>query len=503
MIEKLAQLLRRISFKQILFLALILRILAVIFAKGFVFHDDHFGLVELAFYWRNGSPVSSFPDVYNGVYIFSLLYPGFLYLIFDVCNAVGINSPEGMMFVVRLLHALLSLLTVYYGYLLTMRMTSNITIAKTVALILAAFWFFPFMSVHTLREFLCVPFLFGGAYYLSNAKPTAGSVAAAAIFFIVAFCIRFQTILFPFGFALWLLFKKEYTGKMILFGLFFVVCYFLSQGLFDYLFYGNPFASIVEYFRYNSNPENIGLYPQGPWYTYIGTVAAMVLGIPFFVLALGYGYNMNKSLPQKILLFGSLLFFIFHSYYSNKQERFILPFIPFFLLLGIVGFCSYYVKHCNANWVRKFTTFTVAWFIVLNSIGLFVVTCTFSKKSRVEAMTYLRNKNDVNNIIMEANGKPPPPPLFYLGKHIDFYQFSAADSLQQFKNELEKSSDAPANYIIMVGDDNFEQRLQRMQILFPKMSMETVITPSFVDGIAHRLNPSQNENESWRIYRIK
>ncbi|MEI9808233.1 MAG: hypothetical protein WDO16_10340 [Bacteroidota bacterium] len=49
------------------------------------------------------------------MHVFSLIYPGMMYLLFEACHAIGIHQPEDMMFVVRLLHALVSLLSIYYS----------------------------------------------------------------------------------------------------------------------------------------------------------------------------------------------------------------------------------------------------------------------------------------------------------------------------------------------------------------------------------------------------
>ncbi len=106
--EKANKLFDRITIKQILFAGLVVRLLAVFFSPGYAFHDDHFEMPELVFRWQHGI---NFLWTGSDVHVFSLIYPGMMYLIFEACGAVGINSPEGMMFVVRVLHALFSLLS--------------------------------------------------------------------------------------------------------------------------------------------------------------------------------------------------------------------------------------------------------------------------------------------------------------------------------------------------------------------------------------------------------
>jgi hypothetical protein len=490
----------RITIKQILFVGLTLRLLAVFFSPGYAFHDDHFEMPELVFKWKDGI---NFLWTGSNVHVFSLIYPGLMYLLFDACNAVGIRRPEDMMFVVRLFHALFSLLGIYYAYLLTIRLTGKKNIANMVALAMAIFWIFPFMSVRNLREFFCIPFLLIGCYHIADPGLSYRSVFLAALFFALSFCIRLQIVFIPLGICICLLFNKQYLKKAFVFGLACGIAYMLTQGLFDLIYYEDPFANIKEYIRFNSNPVNIEIQPQGPWYQYIGTIAGVVFGFPFLLLARGYIYSARLSFQMKMFFISSLLFFIFHSYYSNKQERFILPFIPFFLLLGIIGFVEYYKSNAAKPWLRKTTKLVIAWFFVLNTAGLLILTFTYSKRSRVEGMIWLRKKGDVSNIIMEGNVSLQRPPTFYLGKHLDNYVLPPEKDIHELENEIRTSGKPAPNYVIVAGNHDLDQRLSRLKTLFPNLTRETVIKTSFVDNLAYWLNPKHNQNENWYIYRVK
>ena len=498
--EAAKKLLNKITIRQILFFGFSVRLLAVFFSPGYAFHDDHFEMAELVFKWKNGL---NFLWTGSNVHVFSLIYPGIIYLLFDVCRVVGINQPEDMMFVVRLIHALISLLSIYYAYLLTLRLTDKKNVAIVVALAIAFFWIFPFMSVRTLREFFCIPFCLIGCYYIADPKLTYRSIFLAAIFFALSFCIRLQIIFIPFGIGLCLLFNRRYIKRAIVFGIAFVLAYMLTQGLFDFIYYGDPFASAKEYMRFNSDPANIHIQPQGPWYKYIITITVAVWGFPFLLLALGYIYSFRMSFRIKIFFVASLLFFVFHSYYSNKQERFILPFIPFFILLGIIGFREYYVKHINVACLTKTTKFILIWFLIFNTIGLLVLTFSYPKRSRIEAMIYLRKKRDVTNIIMEGDASALRPPLFYLSKNMDVYLFPAGETIDQLQTEIKTSGNTAPNYMIMAGKQNFDQRLTNIKKLFPDLKQETSIPAGFVDGLAYWLNPKNNPNEDWYIYKLK
>ncbi|MES2516755.1 MAG: mannosyltransferase, partial [Bacteroidota bacterium] len=242
-----------LNLKKILFIGLFFRILATIFSKGYGFTDDHFEVVEIA---QNhlDKLTNPFPFLAKGeIYLFNLIYPAFHYIIFAICESLGIYNPDVKMFWVRLAHALFSMLTIYYGYLLTERLSKRPNDAKIVGLLLATFWVFPFMSVRNLREFACIPPLFMACYYAVDKNLGTKQILLAAWWFTIAFVFRYQIIFIPFVIGLTWLLSKQNWQKAVIFGLAFGIFFALTQGLFDYLYWGSPIASLQAYSDYNSN----------------------------------------------------------------------------------------------------------------------------------------------------------------------------------------------------------------------------------------------------------
>jgi hypothetical protein len=145
----------------------------------------------------------------------------------------------------------------------------------------------------------------------------------------------------------------------------------------------------------------------------------------------------------------------------------------------------------------------VVWFFILNTAALFFLTFSYSKRSRVETMNYIRKKGDVSNIIIEGSGRAPFLPLFYLQKDIPYFSVTADDDIQLLKSKIDSSVVPRPNYVIMTGNKDLDNRLNRLRSIYPYLNHETDIEPGTLDKLAYWLNPSHNVNEVWKIYRIE
>lgn len=55
----------------------------------------------------------------------------------------------------------------------------------------------------------------------------------------------------------------------------------------------------------------------------------------------------------------------------------------------------------------------------------------------------------------------------------------------------------------MAGNQQLDERVNRLKTIFPSLTAVTSIQTSFVDNLAHWLNPKHNQNEDWYIYKIR
>ncbi|MBN2035367.1 MAG: glycosyltransferase family 39 protein [Chitinispirillaceae bacterium] len=473
--------------------AIVSRLVAVIFAKGYGMIDDHFLVLEWAQHWLDGETIRrSHPAGH------SIVYPGLHYGLLLAFKKTGFYNPDAIMYVVRFLHAAFSLVTVYIGYSCLKGRTHD-RIAALAGLILAILWVFPFMSVRNLIEMVCIPFLALAVFYALRYEDDKAWAPAllAGVFLGLSFVFRYQVITFAAGMGMVFLWRRQISGALLC-GAGFLLSSFLVQGMVDWIAYGYPYASFAAYLLYNKS-HAYG-YTTSPFYTYLFTIMGVLL--PPTSLLLMYGFC--RTWKRWAVVFWPVVFFLaFHSLFPNKQERFILPAIPFVVMLGVIGWQEFAARSVWWNRHSRLHGGLWKWFWIVNVVLLLIVSTTYSKRSRVETMNVLRRQGDAQAVLMESPDKSiPSPPVFYLGKNVPFYFLTARTTVDSVRRAMDSTGITP-NYIVLVTNKNIEQRKERLGELFGELEYTALVMPSIIDRVLHALNPRYNRNEQCTIFRVR
>lgn len=508
LIERVIKFQQKHPFLFILFIGMILRAIAAIFSRGYGMHDDHFLVVEQAQSWVDGTDYLGWlPDSpgNQGPEGHSFFYVGFHYLFFKFLELFGIYDPQWKMLFVRIFHAGISLFVISFGY----RIASLITPGKTpykAALLLSAFWFMPFLSVRTLVEMACLPFLMYGTLIILRQEQIRQqdlpgfhkfSFLVAGFFLGLAFNIRYQTAVFGAGLGLALLIGRNWKGAIwTLVG--FLISASIFQGFIDLLVWGRPFAEFIAYTKYNMTHAQH--YIVLPWYNYILVLAGLLIPPVSLMLMFGYLRNWRKNF---LLFLPVLIFLVLHSIYPNKQERFILPIVPFFIVLGLAGWEEYVA---GSQWWQKRTRllkYSWGFFWVINIALLLIFTTAYSKRARVEAMSYLKNYPETSYFVVDdyKSGVLRFPPVFYTG---NWPRYDAVHAKMTYEGvaraaQWDKVENQP-DFVVFMRPDKLEQRLDSMKHYIPGLVFERRFRPGTVDMLVHRLNPV-NANEEIYLYR--
>ncbi|UTW62075.1 glycosyltransferase family 39 protein [bacterium SCSIO 12741] len=487
----------------LLILATIPRLVSMLFSQGYGMHDDHFLIIEAAQSWLDGKDYNAWlpqnrPDATPTGH--SWFYVGLHYYFFMFLESIGITAPAAKMFLVRIIHGFYSLLLIPPFYRLVKKYGGEER-AWNATLIMALLWFLPILSVRNLVELVCVPPLMWAFWLLlKEDKQPLKHVIFAGFLVGVAMALRFQIILYAGGIGLVLLFQKK-IGKAVLFGIALLVALFFTQ-IGDLFLWGRPFAEITEYIMYNF--RNSETYFNRPWYMYFGTLAGLLLPPLSVALMFGYGRMVRKYV---MLAVPSLIFFAFHSYFPNKQERFIVPFIPFLILLGYLGWTEWIESPGRKEIWKKVHKFSWTMFWVLNGILLLAVTPASTKKSRVEVMTILGEQPNFNGAIVERSIEYSTflLPVFYAHDTSwnSVFYITKSNYDEEAAIILNRPIDQRAKYLVMFEPDELDSRLVRFEQTFSaKLTPIAEVESSYLDRLLHWLNPN-NDNEKGFIYKIE
>jgi uncharacterized membrane protein YqaE (UPF0057 family) len=488
----------------IMVLAIFFRLLAVIFSKGFGWHDDHFLVIEPVQSWIDGTDYNNWLPIHGNTTPsgHSFFYPGIHFVILYVLKWIGMTEPQSKMIVIRFLHALLSLIIVRTGFKIAEKLSNRET-ARWTGLMLAVYWFMPFLSVRNLVEFVNIPFLILASWIIiknDDSRKANLSFFYTGLFLGIATCVRFQTVIFAIGLGVVMLFQKKWKPLFIVtLGCALVFCLF--QGINDYLLWGKPFAEFRQYVQHNV--ENANNYLTNSWYSYVLLVLGILLPPLSVFLFFGFLRTWKKHV---ILFFPTMLFIVFHSVFPNKQERFILSIVPFIIILGTIGWTDFVSTSSFWEKRKKLLRGLYGFSISINCIVLPFVTVMYSKEARVESMVYLSHDEHIRSIVLEDSNhsRTRLAPMFYLKHWIAASEITTTHPLEEYvKDHAGSDTTQYPDYILFFENEKLEQRVASLKQYYPKLQYMTTIDQGFIDDLLHRMNPNNNVNQTIYIYKVK
>ena len=479
------------SYKLILFVALFVRLIATIFSQGYGMHDDHYLIIEASSSWVDGYDYNHWLPWTKGSLGtpegHSFTYVGLNYLYFAFMKFIGVVDPKILMLINRLLHALASMIVVIYGIKITEKLSNKETATK-VGWILALLWIMPFISVRNLVEVAALPFLVYGVWLLIKNEKLLNFLLSG-LFIGMAVSFRYQIGVFALGIASYYFFKRQFN-PFLLFSAGVLIIFGLTQGMVDYFIWGYPFAEFIGYVTYNMK-EGTTYLPNHNYFMYF----LVLTGSLFVPLGLIVIAGFFKSYKKYALLFiPTIAFILFHTFYPNRQERFVLSVLPFFIILGVMGYQLF--KESRRR--DKIWKLSIIAFWILNIPFLFFATTMYSKKSRVEAMYHLYDKHLDNEAILlegSAGQRTSMMPKFYAKSwHCSFVERTDA-SQHLLVNPISNF-----DYIFFFDEKDLSKRIKQYKSIYPNMTLETKCYPSLVDKLLRDLNP-RNANEYIEVWK--
>jgi hypothetical protein len=419
------------------------------------------------------------------------------------------------------MHAALSLWGVYLFVKLAERLVSSVTWR------MYAIWFWVFggvvtvFSVHQLVETACIPFVLLAYLYVLKyfERERMGALIIAALAFSFSVGMRYQLVFFPLTLGMYLLWKRKWSGAM-LFGFFFTLGFALTQ-IDNLLFWHKPiYQHLLDYQSYNAT--HFSDYPSNV-FSYFALISYYIFPAITIVFLLSLrrrpdaeqdsakdvAQDVSQDASQVVaIVVGTLVFIVFHLIFPNRQERFLLPAVPFVLLSMIRTISKRYP--CSASCETSFeessdgscsasceTSFEESWLTNLMRLSICIsaiYTVSYSfyipKSKYLEASKALYERGDFQNVVID-NWKGEESvwlPMYYVGKFTHPFSMTQKKSLDQLKQQIthqpfydSKRLPAPApNYLIIWGREEAYPRVKQYEEAGFRIE---------------RLSPANNESE--------
>jgi hypothetical protein len=498
--------------RRVLFAAAVVRLIAAVFSEGYIMSDDHFLAVEPVSSWVHGENYHNwFPNAYNQTdhaQPFSYAYYFLNFLVLKFCAILGIANPFIQAFVLRLFHAALSLWGVYLFVKLAERLIDSVQWR------MYAIWFWVFggvvtvFSVHQLVETACIPFVLLAYLYVLKYIERERLIALiiAALAFSVSVGMRYQLVFFPLTLGMYLLWKRKWSGAL-LFGIFFTLGFALTQ-IDNLLFWHKPiYQHLLDYQSYNAT--HFSDYPSNV-FSYFALITyyvfPVVTGIFIYAVlkkkdalqgviqvsskgtlqgpAEGVLQGPAEGASQVICIFlGTVVFIGFHLLFPNRQERFLLPAVPFVLLL-MLRFVSKRnpceapsagpsARSSERPFEESWPTKLIRLSIYLSAIYTLAYSFYIPKSKYLESSKALYERGDFQNVVID-NWKGEESvwlPMHYVGKFTHPFSMTQKKSLDQLKQQIthqpvydSKRLAAPdPNYLIIWGREQAYPRAKQYE----------------------------------------
>ncbi len=400
-------------------------------------------------------------------------------LVFKGLETLNIHKPEIATTVIRLMMALLSFHTIIAGYKMVNQLY-NQRIAAFTGILLAGFWFIPWLSVRNMALMAAVPLFMTALYFLNLhlRKPNYILPFLTGILCTIGFLLAYDTWIIVALLFLTLLFSAKYITALV-----FITAFALShlsvQVPFDLVNKVEPLTAVSTYFQVFF--KSLAVYPV--WYlVYLLPFVVMIPPVSVFLfrgLATSFKQLYFITIPTIFTLISSIFF-------GESAVGLMLFTLPFIIVAGSSGWVLFIEK--SVFWARHNSGYylVLLCFWSLNFFLLPFASTLYARETEIEAMQFLSRYEPVNSFVSEQSGNEQVVrmPHFYLNQQcaeILVNQDFPPDSLKVW---LRSNPEQDPQFILFYGERNLKDRIEAIYPVLPNISyvtsLESGITESFI-----------------------
>ena len=371
-------------FVSILLAAAFIRLLTAWLNVGFVAIDDYVYMLKLAFPAQN---LPSFGTILQRTWVHPPLPMLLLSIAGQIPLHLGFTDPLRQIQFTYSLMGLWSLFSIYFAGKIFFELERPRE-GLVAAFLIGLHGLMPFFSTRVLFETFSMPLLTGSLYFFMRFVRHSKNrdLFFSIVFITVASLVRYQSGVCFLAMAGYLIFAKSMRRHLPVFCLY-AAGLFVTSGLIDVALGRSFQQSVIDYIRYNlhhsgdygvSKPWNFVLFFLG-------------FSLPPFLLRHWRGFLWKErysSLSPALTFF--LVFLVSHSLIPHKEDRFMIPILPVFLLL-----LAPLVNRLIEEGARK----RLIIFGGLNFVILILTSCFTAQWNTIGVARFLHNHRSYNRLV--------------------------------------------------------------------------------------------------------
>lgn len=405
--------------------AAIVSVVSAWFNQGFFSHDEHFQILEFAWYKLGRTPASALAWEFPA-HMRAGLQPFLAAGVFKGLGALGLFSPFFATFLLRLASGLLGLWVSLELYARVLPLVREGQLRRLLLPGMLFLWFLPYTHGRFASENWGGFLFFGGLCLILDAtEPASGRrailrSALAGLLWGAAFYCRFQVGFAIAGAGLWLLLVRHARPNVlaVLAASFVLACGFNT--VIDHWLYGEWVSTPYNYLHANLIDGKAASFGTKPWSFYLAQMLA-VLVPPFSPLLVGLLVGGVWLCRRHVLVWAVVPFMLGHNLLGHKETRFLIPMtyavVPLLVLAADNLPAALYAR--VTAWGRPRVGAAAVWaFIALNLAALSVM--TFKPASETEAVyRWLYDESRKEPIVLYTASRLP----YAMGTYgLDFYR---------------------------------------------------------------------------------
>ncbi|HEY3934115.1 MAG TPA: hypothetical protein VGL65_05805 [Gemmatimonadales bacterium] len=266
------------------------------------------------------------------------------------------------------------------------RLRGGLDKERIVLLLIGFFWLAPYFFSRPMIEALAAPFVTASACfaceYWVNGERRALVLSVFAL--MIAATFRFQAGVCFLAIVATFVLRRQWKDAWVLAVASAVA--FLIPGLLDLALRGRFYASLTSYIAYNV--AHSSSYGVTPFYSFATLFLAISIPPAFWLRyrELRWREEFRPILPT-VLFFA--VFLVAHSAVPHKEDRFMVPILPSFLIC-LTPLANYVVTHHRLR---------AGYFVVVNAFLLVITSFTVEQRNTIGLVRYLAKRPEITRIV--------------------------------------------------------------------------------------------------------